>query len=166
MRKNLLAGTLAVVALAVIGAAVYLRWPAGDQDNAITGDARAEQARALLGNLEKDGAAGYEEAYKRAQAFQESGHLADAQLLYFYAARGGHAPSAFALATMNDPNHHSSESSLLPEPDPFQAYKWYSAALAHGSKPAAARLEELHAWAKEAAANGNSEAERLLLQWQ
>ena len=71
----------------------------------------------------------------------------------------------FELAAMNDPNHHARETSLLAEPDAFQAYKWYSAALEHGSQQAQARLDGLHEWANKAAEEGNSEAERLLLQW-
>jgi TPR repeat protein len=54
---------------------------------------------------------------------------------------------------------------LLAEPDAYQAYKWYSAALEHGSPEAQQRLEALRDWATQAAAQGNPEAERLLLQW-
>lgn len=105
-------------------------------------------------------------AYERAQAFQEAGQLADAQVLFFYAARGGHAGAAFNLGTMNDPNHHSPEISLLPEPDAFQAYRWYSAARDQGVTAASERLEALREWAQAASATGDFEAERLLLQWE
>jgi len=128
---------------------------------------RGDTARDVINELEAGGdGADYAEAYRRAEAFQAQGRLADAQLLYFYAARGGHAPAAFTLATFYDPNHHSQDASLMDEPDAFQAYKWYRAADAAGDERAATRLDELRAWAEEAAASGNAEAERLLLQWE
>jgi len=105
-------------------------------------------------------------AYERALELQAAGQLDDAQVLLFFGARQGHAPSAFAYAEMNDPNHHSAEKSLLPEPDAFQAFRWYSAARDGGIESAAARLDALHEWAQKAAAAGDAEAERLLLQWE
>lgn len=105
-------------------------------------------------------------AYERARQLQRDGQLDDAQVLFFFGARQGHAPSAFAYAEMNDPNHHSAETSLLPDPDAFQAYRWYTAALDGGIQEAQARLDALHAWAEKAAADGDAKAERLLLQWE
>ena len=107
-----------------------------------------------------------ETAFERAQGFQEVGQLADAQVLFFYAARGGHAGAAFELGTMNDPNYHSPETSLLPEPDAFQAFRWYSAAQDQGVTAAGERLEALREWTEAASATGDSKAERLLLQWE
>lgn len=128
---------------------------------------RGDTARDVINDLEADAdGADFAEAYRRAEAFQAEERLADAQLLYFYAARGGHAPAAFTLATFYDPNHHSADASLMDEPDAFQAYKWYRAADAAGDERAVTRLDELRAWADEAAASGNAEAERLLLQWE
>jgi TPR repeat protein len=92
--------------------------------------------------------------------------VADAQLLYFFAARNGSAEAAFQLAQLYDPNHFEAGSSLLGEPDAFQAFKWYTAAKNAGMTEAQARLDELHKWAEKAAQNGDAEAERLLLQWQ
>lgn len=105
-------------------------------------------------------------AFDRARELQAAGQLDDAQVLFFFGARQGHARSAYAYAEMNDPNHHSPETSLLAEPDAFQAFRWYSAALDGGMDAAAGRLEALHEWALAAAAAGDSEAERLLLQWE
>ena len=128
---------------------------------------RGDTARDVINELEADAdGADFAEAYRKAEEFQAQGRLADAQLLYFFAARGGHAPAAFTLATFYDPNHHSADASLMDEPDAFQAYKWYRAADAAGDERAATRLDELRAWAEEAAASGNAEAERLLLQWE
>jgi TPR repeat protein len=112
------------------------------------------------------GDADFDTAFAQAQQFQRSGQLADAQLLYFYGARGGHAPSAFALGTMNDPNHHSPDISLLPEPDAFQAFRWYSSAREQGMAEAVERLDALREWAVTAASTGDIDAEQLLLQWE
>jgi hypothetical protein len=105
-------------------------------------------------------------AFERAQAFRAEGEMADAQLLYFFAARAGHARAAFELGSMNDPLHHAPETSLLPEPNAFQAYRWYNAARQAGMAEAATRLDALRNWATAAAAKGDAEAERLLLQWE
>ena len=156
---------LGIVLGAVIVAAVLFLIRPSPEPGAITGAERGEEAREFLAEASETGPQTYAEAYTRAQEYREQGQLADAQLLYFYAARGGYADAEFALAEMNDPNHHASATSLLAEPDAYQAYKWYSQAVEHGSREAQARLEKLHEWATQAAAQGNSEAERLLLQW-
>ena len=80
------------------------------------------------------------------------------------AARGGHAPAAFDLATFNDPNHAETAAGLVAAPDPFQAYRWYTAARDAGDERASVRLEELRAWAESASRDGDTDAERLLLQ--
>lgn len=130
-----------------------------------TPEERAEDARGVIASLQEGGNVNYDEAFSRAQAFQEEGRLADAQLLYFFGARAGHADSAYALATMYDPNHHDPGTSLFEEPDAFQAYRWYSAAREQGLEAANQRLDALRDWAETAAADGDAEAERLLLQW-
>ncbi|HEX6995106.1 MAG TPA: hypothetical protein VF339_13255 [Gammaproteobacteria bacterium] len=133
----------------------------------ITDADRGEQARETIAELREESEAGrpdLDEAFARAEAHREAGELADAQLLYFFAARNGHAQAAFRLATSYDPLHHDPETSLLDEPDPFQAFKYYMQALEGGVTEAQARLDALHAWA-EREAPSNPEAERLLLQW-
>jgi len=128
---------------------------------------RGDTAREVIEELEAGaGGADYAEAYRRAEEFLSQGRLADAQLLYFFAARGGHTAAAFTLATFYDPNHYSQDASLMERPDAFQAYKWYRTANEAGDERAATRLDELRAWAEEAAAAGNTDAERLLLQWE
>lgn len=107
-----------------------------------------------------------DEAYERAVELQQAGQLDDAQVLFFFGARQGHARSAFAYAEMNDPNHHSADTSLLAEPDANAAFRYYTMALDGGLADASARLDELHTWVADAAAAGDSEAERLLLQWE
>ncbi len=171
MNRQTLAVGILVLAVLVVGGVVYWMYrPAGlpseSPTPAATAVERAADARSVIAELEQSVPVDYAEAVARAEQFHQEGRLADAQLLYFFAARGGNAAAAFALATMNDPNHHSSATSLLPEPDAFQAYKWYSTARDGGMSEAAARLDALHAWAETAAANGDADAERLLLQWQ
>jgi TPR repeat protein len=131
-----------------------------------TPEERAEDARSIIASLQEAGSIDYDEAFERAAEFQRVGRVADAQMLYFFAARANHARSAFELASMNDPNHHDPATSLAAEPEPFQAYRWYTAARDQGMTAAATRLEELHDWAETAAAAGDSEADRLLLQWE
>ena len=128
---------------------------------------RGDTARDIIDSLtDTDGEVDYAEALARAREFQADGRLADAQLLMFFAARGGYAPAAFALATSYDPNHHSETASLMEEPDPFQAYRWYRTARDAGQAEAEERLMNLKSWAEDAAERGNDEAERLLLQWE
>ena len=167
-----------VAVLVVVLAAVYLLWPQpepipapGQPGEAVapaeTAEERGDTAREIIAGLEAgpDGP-DYAEAHARAGQYRADGRLADAQLLYFFAARGGHATAAFDLATFSDPNHHSAGSSLMAAPDPFQAYRWYTAARDGGHEAASARLEELRAWAEAAGRAGDTEAERLLLQWE
>jgi TPR repeat protein len=128
---------------------------------------RGDTAREIIAQLEAapDGP-DYAEAHARAQAYLAEGRSADAQLLYFFAARGGHAPAAFDLATFNDPNHAGTAAGLVAAPDPFQAYRWYTAARDAGDERASGRLETLRAWAESASGDGDTDAERLLLQWE
>lgn len=132
-----------------------------------SGEERGDTAREIIERL-KAAADGpdYAEAHARAQEFKAAGQLPDAQLLYFFAARGGYAPAAFDLATFNDPSQHSAATGLVTKPDPFQAYRWYTAARDAGHAEASERLEALHAWAESAGQSGDSDAERLLLQWE
>jgi hypothetical protein len=128
---------------------------------------RGDSAREIIAELSSgESGADYAQAYERAQEFQADGRSADAMLLYFFAARGGHAAAAFDLATFHDPNHHAETSSLMAEPDAFQAYRGYRQAEEAGHETASERLTELRAWAEGAADTGDAEAERLLLQWE
>jgi hypothetical protein len=172
-RHSLIIGIAIVIVLVVVGAAVTFLprsteviTPEDGEAPPITGVDRAEDARSLIAELEQEDDIDYDAAFAGAQAFQAEGRVADAQLLYFYAARAGHGPSAFALATMNDPNHHSPSTSLLPEPDPFQAFRWYTAAREQGVPAVDTRLQALREWAEKAYEDGDQEAEQLLLQWE
>lgn len=143
------------------------RRPVETVEPARSEEERGDSAREVIATLKASPVEiDYAAAYVRAQEFRAAGRLADAQLLYFFAARGGHGPAAFDLATMYDPNHYSSDTSLMEEPDAFQAYKWYIEAQKADYQAAAERLDALRPWAEEAARTGDPEAERLLLQWE
>jgi TPR repeat protein len=168
---------IAVVVIVVIAAVFLLRpepepipepgRPLETVEPAQSAEERGDTAREIIAALEADpNGPDYAEAYARAQEYRDEGRSADAQLLYFFAARGGHAPAAFDLATFNDPNHVETTAGLVAAPDPFQAYRWYAAARDAGDERAAVRLEELRAWAESASSAGDSDAERLLLQWE
>jgi hypothetical protein len=132
-----------------------------------TPEERGDSAREIIAELRsRENDVDYAEAYERAQQFQADRRFADAQLLYFFAARGGYAPAAFDLAGLHDPNHHAQDASLVEEPDPFQAYRWYMVARDAGHEAADQRLAELRSWAENAAGAGDPVAERLLLQWE
>ena len=91
--------------------------------------------------------------------------IADAHLLYFFAARRGHAPAALVLAEIYDPVRFDKDRSLLGRPDPLQALKWYRVAANQGDGEAQARLKTLESWVDARARAGDAEAERLRLSW-
>jgi hypothetical protein len=128
--------------------------------------AKPDSAREVINSLKEAGNVDFDNAYSQAGEFLNEGDIADAQLLYFFAAREGHGPSAFVLAGLYDPVGFDANTSLMDEPDGFQAFKWYSTALEAGEEEAAGRLVALKAWSKKAAAEGNEDASRLLLQWE
>jgi len=125
-----------------------------------------ERARIVLDQLEAEGEPlDPEEVYARAQEFKNAGMLADAYLLYFFAARQGHAMSAMALGTIHDPDYHSEFTSIMDKPDLTQAHKWYLQAAEGGDPVAQEHLDHLRARVELAAADGDAEAQRLVLQW-
>jgi hypothetical protein len=176
VNKRMLIGIIGAVLIALLAFYVFRPQPEPipepgrpleTVEPAKTGTERGDTAREIITRLKADpGGPDYAEAHARAGEFQANGQLADAQLLYFFAARGGYAPAAFDLATFNDPNQRSADSSLTTEPDPFQSYRWYTAARDAGHEEATGRLDALHDWAESASASGDADAERLLLQWE
>ena len=133
-----------------------------------SGAQRGDSAREIIAALRADpDGVDYGEAYRQAMTFLAEGRAADAQLLLFFAARGGYGPAAFELATHYDPNRfEESGVGLVEEPDAFQAYRWYGEAAAAGEQAAAQRLAELREWAERAVGEGDRSAEQLLLQWE
>jgi len=126
-----------------------------------------ERARAMIEAARSGGTVPDLNAlFRQAEQFKAAGALSDAHLLYFFAAREGHIAAARELAAMYDPVNFAPERSLMDEPIPTRAYKWYRAAADGGDAEAERRLEALRAWAERAATDGDAEAARLLMRWQ
>lgn len=101
--------------------------------------------------------------YEKAQDYSQEGSLADAHLLYFFAAREGYLPAMMKMGQMSDPTLFRAEDSLLDDADVIQAYKWYQQAAEMGHQPATDRVASLRQWAQDEAEEGNSHARQLLL---
>lgn len=138
---------------------------AGKPEPAAAGE-RGDRARVVIARFRDQAeSADLGQLFSSAEQFRQGGMLADAHLLYFFAARKGHGPSAMVLGTMYDPNYHSDMASIVEEPDPFQARKWYQLAAKEGDMMAKAQLGSLREQVEVAAAGGDVEAERMLMQW-
>jgi len=125
-----------------------------------------DQAREIIAELNKAAPElRTNRAYAHAEAFQDTGRLADAYLLYFYAARQGDPSSALVLGSMADPALYNAKSSFLDAPDKGQAYKWYRVAADRGNATAVERLAALRKRVEADAVTGDEQARRLLLQW-
>jgi TPR repeat protein len=125
-----------------------------------------DRARVFIARLRADSAepdAGV--VFAEAERLQSEGSVDDAYLLYRFAARQGHAQAALVVGTLADPAYHTASSSYLPEPKPEQAYKWYSVAATAGNEEAGLRLHDLRNQVQQAAAAGDEQAQRLMLQW-
>ncbi len=104
--------------------------------------------------------------FEKAQEYLQEGSLADAHLLYFFAAREDHVPSIMKLGEMSDPNLFRAEDALLDDADVIQAYKWYRKAADMGHQPANERVDGLQQWASNEAEVGNPYARQLLLNFE
>lgn len=168
---------IAGAAVVVVALAAWLFWPRSDMQSlpepgvvvpdepVATEEERAVSAREQIAELQEASPPDYAAAVESGQSFEADGRYADAQLMYFFAARGGNAQAAYELGQMYDPITFSTETSNMDEPDPFQAYKWYTQARDGGIAAAGERLGELRTWTEREAETGNVEAEQLLLQW-
>jgi len=103
------------------------------------------------------------QVFDKAQDFRHDGSLADAYLLYFFAAREDHLPSIMIMGEMSDPLRFRADDTLFDQADAIQAWKWYQKAAELGQQQAVQRLDELGQWARDAAAGGDSAARQLLL---
>jgi hypothetical protein len=125
-----------------------------------------DRARAIFAGMRRGGGEPDPvEIYASAQRLQDEGHLEDAYLLFRYAANHGNAQAALVLGSQADPAYHTADGSFLPEAEPEQAIKWYRMAGAEGNEEAVSRLQALHGQLQQAAAAGDAQARRLLLQW-
>ncbi len=132
----------------------------------VDADRAGEEARALIATMRApDAEEDLDTVFRKAGESLKRGRIADAHLLYFFAARRGHAPAAFVLAGIYDPVRFDKDRSLLGRPDPLQALKWYRVAAAEGDGEAEARLRSLESWVDARARAGDAEAERLRLSW-
>lgn len=137
---------------------------AGQVETAMT---PGQEARDYIRRLrQQDAPIPFDEIMRRAAAYLRDGRLADAWLLYFFAAREGHVEAMMTLAEMSDPNRFSADNNLLDRAEPVQAYKWYRRALTAGFEPARQRLAALRDWAERAAARGDRDARILMLNFQ
>lgn len=169
------------VALAVIGLIIFV-FISGDrgesplatmpaEDSAASGSIERSllvppgmRARQYIEQLRVDGKPyPLAQAYDKAQQYLQEGSLADAHLLYFFAAREEHLPAIMQMGEMSDPTLFRAEDSLLDHADVIQAYKWYQKAAALGQTVALERLESLQQWASAEAEAGNPHARQLLL---
>jgi TPR repeat protein len=158
------------VALLILLAVWYFAFRTSDIGDAQPAPATSKQAvpeiaREVISEQQQEQVPDYAVTLEQARSLRAEGKLADAQLLYFFAARGGYTPAAFELGELYDPLHFDASSSLMEKPDAFQAYKWYQQAAQAGDAQATMRLNELQMWAQQAAADGDLDAEQLLLQW-
>ncbi len=122
------------------------------------------RAREFIGQIRKQGKPyPLDEVMAKAALYTSEGSLADAHLMYFFAAKEGNVDAMMVMAQMSDPTLFRAEDNLLDQADAVQAYKWYSQSLQKGFEPARARLENLNQWAKAEARYGNTAAQQLLL---
>jgi hypothetical protein len=123
-----------------------------------------KRARDFISQLRKQGKPyPLDEVMAKAAMFTSEGSLADAHLMYFFAAKEGDVDAMMVMAEMSDPTMFRAEDNLLDEPDAVQAYIWYTQSLQNGFEPARERLENLHQWANAEARYGNTAAQQLLL---
>lgn len=123
------------------------------------------RARSLIAQMRAAGSVNLDEIHTRAVEAQAQGELADAYLLYFFAAREGHAESALALGRQADPATRDPDDSVFGVADYQQAHKWLQRAAEAGSSEAADRLADLRGRLEGLAAGGDPQAQRITLLW-
>lgn len=125
------------------------------------------QARAMIAEARAEGADGDLDAvFEAAEQARAAGEMADAYLLYFFAARQGHGASALALGAQADPATRDPADSVFESADLAQAHKWYAMAARNGDATAGKRLAELRARVEQLADGGDVQAQRISLLWQ
>jgi hypothetical protein len=123
-----------------------------------------QAARTLISELRQQPQPDLDRAYAAAQQYEQSGDDDDAYLLYFYAAREGHGPSAMIMAQRSDPATFRDDG-LESNADALQANKWYLRAAQAGVDGAETALSALRKRVEDAAAQGDPRAQRIMLQW-
>lgn len=126
-----------------------------------------DTARLFIDELEgAKSAVDLDSIYERAEFLNNEQKLKDAYLLYFYAARQGHANAAFRLGQFADPETFDPNRSMLISPNSNQAHKWYQSAVLAGHPKAKQSLGRLRSQVEKLAASGDERAYHLTLQWQ
>ena len=124
------------------------------------------KARALIAQMRASGQIDLDAVFSAAEGAQAEGEFADAYLLYFFAARDGHAQSALALGRQADPQNHDPGNSVFDTPDLNQAHTWYQVAAQNGNDDGRQQLSALRERIERQAAKGDPEAQRISLLWQ
>lgn len=125
-----------------------------------------DAARELIARLRQYGNIDLASLHQEAIKQHQEGAKEDAYMLYFFAAREGHAESALALAEQADPRFYDAATSVFENADATQAYKWYAKAIDNGSSNAQNAMTELRKSIQQQAERGDQAAQRLILQWQ
>ncbi len=129
-------------------------------------DRPGAKARTLIAEMRASGQIDTQKVFDAAEAAQANGELTDAYLLYFFAAREGHARAALTLGRQADPQSHNPDSSVFETPDLNQAHKWYQLAAQNGNDEGRQQLSALRTRVEQRAAAGDPEAQRISLLWQ
>jgi len=135
-------------------------------EQAVVDDRPGAMARALIARMRAEGNIDIDQVLAAAKQSQLDGELANAYLLYFFAAREGSAPAALELGKQADPATRDPLSSVFEAPDLNQAHKWYQMAAGNGDSEARDRLADLHTRVEQMAASGDQQAQRTSLLWQ
>ena len=135
-------------------------------DEPVIDDRPGAKARALIAEMRASGQIDPQAVFDAAEAAQTSRDLADAYLLYFFAAREGHTSAALALGRQADPQSHDPDNSVFETPDLNQAHKWYQLAAQNGNDEGRQQLAALRIRVERQAAAGDPEAQRISLLWQ
>lgn len=129
-------------------------------------DRPGAMARALIAEMRASGEIDLDKITEAATKAQAAGEFPDAYLLYFFAAREGHADAALALGRQADPATHAEGTGVFESPDAIQAHKWYRVAAENGSQAGRDALAALREKVELLAADGDPEAQRISLMWQ
>lgn len=132
----------------------------------VSDDQPGAMARALIAKMRAEGNIQLDQMFAAGTQAQAAGQLADAYLLYFFAARGGYAPAALALGAQADPASRDPLNSVFEAPDMSQAHKWYQMAAENGDSEGRERLADLRSRVEKLAADGDTQAQRISLLWQ
>lgn len=124
------------------------------------------RARALIAGMRAAGTIDLDRIFAEAQQSRSRGEMADAYLLYFFAAREGLAAASLELGTQADPATRDAATSVFESADYTQAHKWYQMAAQQGDTVGRDRLADLHSRVERLAAGGDAQAQRISLLWQ